>query len=193
LRHQPGDVGIRRWWQAMEAQCPVRPWREHAVQAQGMEVHVQFQPAPEPLHDGDRAAAALGDPGAARPAAIPGEHRAHEGAEHRATERVVERQAVAQPMRDREHPLPHRHPGQDRVDEIRRLLGHAAAAAALADRAALARKRDETLEATGVAADARKAPLERPEALTEGLLKLQEKIQSERWLVRKTEPVGVRA
>ena len=96
-------------------------------------------------------------------------------------------------MRDREHPLPHRHPGQDRVDEIRRLLGHAAAAAALADRAALARKRDQTLEATGVAADARKAPLERPEALTEGLLKLQEKIQSERWLVRKTEPVGVRA
>jgi NADH-quinone oxidoreductase subunit B len=33
----------------------------------------------------------------------------------------------------------------------------------------------------------------RPEALTEGLVKLQEKIQNERWLVRKTEPVGVRA
>ena len=33
----------------------------------------------------------------------------------------------------------------------------------------------------------------RPEALTEGLVKLQEKIQQERWLVRKTEPVGVRA
>jgi NADH-quinone oxidoreductase subunit B len=33
----------------------------------------------------------------------------------------------------------------------------------------------------------------RPEALTEGLVKLQEKIQKERWLVRKTEPVGVRA
>ena len=33
----------------------------------------------------------------------------------------------------------------------------------------------------------------RPEALTEGLVKLQEKIQSERWLVRKSEPVGVRA
>ena len=30
----------------------------------------------------------------------------------------------------------------------------------------------------------------RPEALTEGLVKLQEKIQKERWLVRKTEPVG---
>ena len=33
----------------------------------------------------------------------------------------------------------------------------------------------------------------RPEALTEGLVKLQEKIQNERWLVRKTEPVGARA
>jgi len=33
----------------------------------------------------------------------------------------------------------------------------------------------------------------RPEALTEGLVKLQEKIQKERWLVRKAEPVGVRA
>jgi NADH-quinone oxidoreductase subunit B len=33
----------------------------------------------------------------------------------------------------------------------------------------------------------------RPEALTEGLVKLQEKIAKERWLVRKSEPVGVRA
>ena len=33
----------------------------------------------------------------------------------------------------------------------------------------------------------------RPEALLEGIVKLQEKIQRERWLVRKTEPVGVRA
>jgi NADH-quinone oxidoreductase subunit B len=33
----------------------------------------------------------------------------------------------------------------------------------------------------------------RPEALTEGLVKLQEKIAKERWLVRKAEPVGVRA
>jgi len=33
----------------------------------------------------------------------------------------------------------------------------------------------------------------RPEALIEGLNKLQEKIQQEKWIVRKTEPVGVRA
>ena len=33
----------------------------------------------------------------------------------------------------------------------------------------------------------------RPEALTEGLVKLQEKIAKERWLVRKSEPVGIRA
>ena len=33
----------------------------------------------------------------------------------------------------------------------------------------------------------------RPEALTEGLVKLQEKIAQERWIVRKSEPMGVRA
>lgn len=33
----------------------------------------------------------------------------------------------------------------------------------------------------------------RPEALLEGLIKLQEKMQKEKWLVRKTEPVGMRA
>jgi NADH-quinone oxidoreductase subunit B len=33
----------------------------------------------------------------------------------------------------------------------------------------------------------------RPEALLEGIVKLQEKMQRERWLVRKTEPIGVRA
>lgn len=33
----------------------------------------------------------------------------------------------------------------------------------------------------------------RPEALLEGLIKLQEKIQKEKWLVRKVAPVGMRA
>jgi NADH-quinone oxidoreductase subunit B len=33
----------------------------------------------------------------------------------------------------------------------------------------------------------------RPEALTEGLVKLQAKISKERWLVRKAQPVGARA
>ena len=33
----------------------------------------------------------------------------------------------------------------------------------------------------------------RPEALTEGLVKLQEKIQQEKWLVRRSEPLGARA
>jgi NADH-quinone oxidoreductase subunit B len=33
----------------------------------------------------------------------------------------------------------------------------------------------------------------RPEALTEGLVKLQEKIQQEKWLVRRSEPAGARA
>jgi hypothetical protein len=39
-----------------------------------MEVDVQFQPTPEPLRDGDRAAAPVGNAGAAGAAAIPTEY-----------------------------------------------------------------------------------------------------------------------
>ena len=44
--HQPRDVGVRRSRQAMEPHRAVHPRREHAVEPQCMEVHVQFQPAP---------------------------------------------------------------------------------------------------------------------------------------------------
>ena len=158
-RATSASVGRR---QAMEPQRPVHPRREHAVEPQCMEVHVQFQPAPEPLHDGDRAAAAIGDAGAPGAATIPAEHGADEDAEHRATERVVERQAVAQPVRHGEHPLAHRHPGQDRVDQVRRLLGHPPPAAARTDRPGLAGKRDEAFEPTGVAPHPGEPPLELP-------------------------------
>jgi len=60
-------------------------------------------------------------------------------------------------VRHGEDPLPDGHPGQDRLDEIRRLLRHAPPAATGAHRAALARQRDEALERTGVAPNAQKA------------------------------------
>jgi hypothetical protein len=73
-----------------------------------VEVHVELQPAPEPLHHGDRAAAAVGNAGAPGAAAIPAEYSTDEDTQHRAAEGVVEREAVAQPVWHGEHALPHR-------------------------------------------------------------------------------------
>jgi hypothetical protein len=50
---------------------------------------------------------------------------------------------------------------QDVVDEVRRLLRHAPAAAARTKATSLTRERDEALEATALAPDARKTPAER--------------------------------
>jgi len=47
-----------------------------------MEMDVELQAAPEPLHHGDRAAAAVGDAGASGAAAIPAEYSAGEHAQH---------------------------------------------------------------------------------------------------------------
>ena len=125
---------------------------------------VQFQPAPEALHDGDRAALAVRDAGAPAAPPIPPEHRANEHAEHGAAERVVERQAVAQPVRHGEHPLAHRDERQHGLDEVRRLLGHAPAATARADGARLTRERNEALEPARVAPHAGEASVERAAA-----------------------------
>jgi hypothetical protein len=64
--------------------------------------------------------------------------------------------------------------GQDRFDEVRRLLGHAPAAAARTDRPGLARERDEAFEATRLAAHPREAPLELPAAQEVAELALDE-------------------
>src|SRR5262245_5209094 len=64
-----------------------------------MEVHVQFQSAPKALHHGDRAAAAVGNPGVPGAPAIPAEYGTDEDSQHRATERVVEGEAIAEPVR----------------------------------------------------------------------------------------------
>ena len=119
-------------------------------------MHVEFQPAPEALHDGDRAALAVRDAGAPAAPPVP--------AEHRADERVVEREAIAQTVRHGEHPLAYGDEGQDGVDEVRRLLGHAPAAAARADGACLTGERDEALEPAGVAPHAGEAAGEDPAA-----------------------------
>src|SRR5207247_11201620 len=124
----------------------------------------EFQPAPEALHDGDRAALAVRDTSAPAAPPVPAEHRADEYAQHGAAERVVEREAVAQPVRHGEHPLAHGDGGQDGLDEVRRLLGHAPAAAARADGACLTGQWAEAFEPAGVTPHTGEAPLKRAAA-----------------------------
>src|SRR5947207_7309649 len=105
-RHdQPGDVSIAGWRQAMEAERPVRPGGEQAIEPERVKMNVELEPAPEALHDGDGAALPLRDAATPAASAVPAEHRADEHAQHGAAERVVEREAVAQAVRYGEHPL----------------------------------------------------------------------------------------
>src|SRR5262249_26469868 len=118
----------------------------------------------EPLHDGDRAALAIPDASTPPAAAVPAEHRANEDTEDGAAKNVVERQAVAQPVRHGEHPLTHRDERQHGLDEVRRLLCHAPAATARTHGARLTGERDEALEPTSVAPNAGEASGERAAA-----------------------------
>jgi hypothetical protein len=63
---------------------------------------------------------------------------------------------------NREDPLPDGDPGEDRVDEIRRLLRHPPPAATGTDRAAFTRQRHEALERAVVAANPQEAMDEQP-------------------------------
>src|SRR5215475_3455076 len=69
--------------------------------------------------------------------------------------------------------------GQDRLDEIRRLLRHAPPAATGADRAAFAGQRQEALERTAVAPDPQKAMDEQPAAEEAAELALDEAGQAD--------------
>src|SRR5947207_15550281 len=120
-------------------------------------MYVEFEPAPEALHDGDRAALAVRDAAAPAAPTVPAENRANEHAQHGAAERVVEREAIAQTVRHGEHPLAHGDEGQHGLEEVRRLLGHAPAAAARADGACLTGERNEALEPAGAGPRRREA------------------------------------
>jgi hypothetical protein len=77
--------------------------------------------------------------------------------EHGATELVVPREEIAEPMGQAQHPLAYRNMRQDAVYETRGALGHAPAAAARAEAAALAGKGHEPLEGALPTAEPRKA------------------------------------
>jgi hypothetical protein len=119
-----------------------------------MEVEIRIEGGPEALDEGDGAAlAARETPVTPRAPAELGEERAEEGAEHLAREPRVVEAAVAKRVREREDPLSDRHLGEDAVHEVRRRIGHAAAAARGTETAILARKSQQAVAAAGIAVE----------------------------------------
>src|SRR5207245_11520642 len=90
----------------------------------------------------------------AREEAGPGPHgEAGDGAAGRG----VPGEEIAQPVGQREHPLAHGHVRQDVVDEVCRLLRHAAAATTRTEAPPFARERDEPFVRAALAAHAGEA------------------------------------
>jgi len=89
-----------------------------------MEVDVQLETAAEALDHRDGAGLAVRDAESSRRARVEGEQCPGIHAQHRATQGVIPGQAVAQAIGQREHPLAHRHPRQQVVDEGGRVLRH---------------------------------------------------------------------
>jgi hypothetical protein len=129
----------------------------HLVQDERMHVDVQVQRGAKALDDRHRPAAPPGRALLARATAERSEHGAHEDARDGAAERVVPGEHVSQPVRQAQHPLPHRDHGEDVIHQVRSTLGHAPAAAARTHRAAFARERNQAVQPTSAAMEARES------------------------------------
>ena len=157
-REQVRHVAIGRRWRGIEAHGAVRRGRKHALQQARVIVNVELEAAAKTLDRGDCAAPAITDPASAPASALEAEERAGIDREHGATEGVIPRQAIAERMRERAHPLPHRDVRQDVVDEFRGTGCHSPAPATRTKTAPFARKRHARLGVTAVALKARKPP-----------------------------------
>jgi len=101
---------------------------------------------------------------AARASAAPVhvEQHARVHVQHRAAQPVIPRHPVAQPIRYRQHPLPHRHPRQHLIHQMRGPLRHPPPAAARTEAAAFTRNRHQLLARAALALKARHAGLVHP-------------------------------
>lgn len=141
-------------WPPRPAPCCTRrsvAVREHAVENQGVEVHVQIEPASEPLDHRHAAGVAVAKAPPARTSSLERQQNARVDREHGPTELVVPCQEIAEPVGQAQHPLAHRDVRQDAVHEARGALGHAPASAARTESAALAGEGHEPLESAGAA------------------------------------------
>jgi len=101
-------------------------------------VDIQVEPAPESLNHRHAAGMAVAKAPAACTTSLERQQGARVHGEHGATELVVPRQEIAEPVGQAQHPLADRHVRQDTIHETRGALGRAPAPAARAEAAALA-------------------------------------------------------
>ena len=98
----------------MKGERPGPSVTEGAVQYERLEVNIQLEPAAEALNRCHRAGPAVLDAVRTRGAGVEGEQRTEIHAQHRAAQGVIPGQAVAQTIRQRQHPLAHWHRRQHR-------------------------------------------------------------------------------
>lgn len=141
--------------------------RVQTVQEARVKVDVQIQAGAKALHEGDGTqphAVDVCDPGPRRRRAIVSVDRGGEESRERAQHLRIERSESAQFEREREHPLAHRHSGENAVDQVRRRVGHAPARAARTGAAKLAREGGDEIVIARVASRAKEAVREDPAA-----------------------------
>ena len=118
---------------------------------------LEVQSAPESLDHRHGAGVAAAKASATCASSLERQQDARVDREHGATELVVPREEIAEPMGQAQHPLAYRNMRQDAVHETRGALGHTPAPAARAEAAALAGKGHEPLEGAVPTAEPRKA------------------------------------
>ena len=120
--------------------------REHAVEHERVEVNIQLQPTAKALDHRHRAGLpVLGAPHTRGPR-VEAEQRAGMHAQHRAAQRVIPGEAVAQAIRKRQHPLTDRYPRQHGVDKRGGAFGHPPSSTTRTEAASLTGEGHETLE-----------------------------------------------
>ena len=141
-----GDIFVARWRGGVEYEPTWPALAEDTVQHESMEMDVELEAAAEALDDRQRARLAGPDAVGARSARMEREEGAGTHAQHGAAQGMIPGQTVAQAIGQREDPLTSRRLREHRLDECRRVFGHAAPATARAEAAALAGEGQKAFE-----------------------------------------------
>jgi hypothetical protein len=148
-------LGCREW---SEGPWVRRRARVDPVEHERVEVGREIECRTEALDESDRAA--LSPPNPEQLPSAPtliGKDRPQEATENLGGELRTPGTAIAERIRKREDPLPHRHFGKNVVDEMSCAISHAASAAGRTEAPTFAREGDQPIVTASIAVDAKKA------------------------------------
>jgi hypothetical protein len=118
---------------------------EDPIDHQSMKVHVQVERTAKALDDGHTPRAAVEVTRYLGSLSVEADQSTRVDRKHGAAEGVIPGESIAKLEGKAQHPLTNRRSRENVVDEMRRTLGHPAAAAARAEASTLAGKRDQTI------------------------------------------------